>query len=159
EILVLASTDVFGSIEAALSILGEAYDIVYTDNFTGIDYSPYTTIIVGMDGGSISEASVQTIADQAASGKSLIMVGGTNLTSFYTGVQLYLVSHTGQTGWTTSSTPHLIVTDPSHPLSTDLPASDTFINNSASYYMLRVNDPEIEEAAINGDNHPDLFSK
>ncbi len=159
DIVLVATTTVTNSVELALTNLGQAYDLVSTTDFTTIDFTPYSTLIVAMDGGSVSEASVQAIADAAATGKKLFIIGGTNTQSYYDGVAMYLLSHTGDQGWTTSNTPHLQVTDPSHPLSTGLPSTYNFVNTSASFYMLRVNDPAAVVAANNGDGHPDLFNK
>ncbi|RMH78708.1 MAG: hypothetical protein D6681_19840, partial [Calditrichaeota bacterium] len=159
DIILVTTTTVTNSVELALTNLGQAYDLVSSSDFTTIDFTPYSTIIVAMDGGQVSEASVQAIANAAAGGKKLFILGGSNIQSYYDGVQTYLLTHTGETGWTTSATPEFQVVDPNHPLATGLPATYTFVNNLASYYMLRVNDPDVEVAAINGDSHPDLFTK
>ncbi len=159
EVLLLSTIPVLGSVEQALNNLSVAYDLIQTDVFTGIDFSPYTTIIVAMDGGAVEEPDVQALANAASSGKKLIMIGGTSLLPYYNGMQLYLLSHTGQQGWTVSTTPHLQVSDPSHPLAAGLPSPYTFTDPSAAFYMLRVNDALAEVAAINGDGFPDLMNK
>jgi len=147
------------TLQTVLTNLGEPADYIVTDVFVGIDLAPYTTILVGMDGGLIDEADVEALANEAASGKTLIMIGGTSYAPYYQGLTDYLIDHTGEQGWRTSTTPHLTVTDPSHGLSTDLPTPHNFINTLASHYMLRVNDPEASVAAVNGDNHPLLYTK
>ncbi|GEM_PF-7022640 len=159
DILLLTTASVTGSVAKALDSLGKAFDLIQTSDFTGIDFSPYRTVIVTMDGGYVEEASVQALANAAASGKVLIMVGGTNYPPYYSGVQKYLLSHTGTQGWTISSTPHLHVTDPSHRLAYGLPATYNFNTPGAAYYMLRINDLNAPVPAMNGDGYPVLVNK
>jgi hypothetical protein len=159
SILVLTTTYVEDSVEAVLIERGETYDLIVTDQFASIDQWPYDVIIVAMNGGAIQSASVQALAEAAAAGKLLIMLGGSNYPPFYEGLQSHLVEHTGQTGWEKSGEPHLTVVDPQSPLSRDLPPEATFLDDDATWYMLRINDPEARVAARNGDGHPALIAK
>jgi hypothetical protein len=111
-----STTAVTTSILTVLSNLGLSYTHIQTDEFTTVNFDPYGAIVVGMDGGTISEASVAALANAASSGKNLIMIGGSNLTSYYTGMKNYLLRHTNQTGWQTSIAPHGRVVDASNPL-------------------------------------------
>ena len=112
-----------------------------------------------MDGGDPGVADVQALANAAASGKHLILLGGTSYPPYYAGLQSYLLQHTGQQGWTISAPPHLLVTAPSDPLAFGLPSPNTFTNSSAAYYMLRASDPAAGTAAMNGDGYPALLHK
>ncbi|MCK6561954.1 S8 family serine peptidase [bacterium] len=147
------------SILEALDQLGVMHDFLITSDFTTIDFSLYQTIIVGMDGGAIETASVQALANAAASGKKLVMYGGTNYGPYYTGMSAYLLQHTGTQGWTISAPPHLTVTSPGDPLAAGLPASYTYADAAAAFYMLRINDPAATVVAMNGDGHPALVRK
>ncbi len=159
DLLVLTTTSLNNSVLKALQDLGRGYDLVSTANFTGIDFTPYQTVVVALDGGNVNAASCQALANAAAAGRLLFMLGGTNSAQFYNGVQTYLLSHTGQTGWATSAPPHLAVVNSADPLANGLPPTTTFSNNNASYYMLRINDPAAAVAVNNGDNHPALVYK
>src|SRR5262249_38901615 len=123
------------------------------------DFTPYQTIIVAMNGGLISEASCQALANAASGGRLLLMVGGSNWQPYYDGLQSYLLQHTGELGWTTSLAPHLSVVNPSDPLAALLPPSYSYVEVGASYYMLRIADPAAAVAAENGDHHPVLVHK
>lgn len=157
--LVLATNDVRGTVERALIEFGFPYDLAFTDNYTGIDFTPYHTVIVGLDGGLVSKASVLALANAAASGRRLVILGGTDYGPFYDGMQTYLLHHTNVSGWSTSPAPHLTITAPSDPLVKGLPASVTFVDFSASYHSLRINDPAAVVAARNGLGVPALVRK
>ncbi|MFQ5636743.1 MAG: S8 family serine peptidase [bacterium] len=157
--LVLGTTSIDNSVLLALDQLGVAYDFLATTDFTGIDFSPYSTIIVGMDGGLISTASVEALANAASAGRCLTMLGGTNYLPYYDGMQTFLLQHTGQTGWTISSQPHLTVTDPGHPLAANLPSPYNYVDPAAAFYMLRIADPAAVIVAMNGDDFPALVTK
>ena len=159
DILVLATNYVDSSVLRALSELGRRYDYVYTDNFASVNFAPYENIIVAMDGGYVEESDVQALANAAAGGKNLFMLGGTNYTPYSNGVARYLLPHTGDTTWQTSTTPHLRVVNASDPLALGLPATHTFYQSGASYYMLRINDPAASIAVMNGDGRPALVYK
>jgi hypothetical protein len=159
EILVLATTSLSNSVVAVLNALGKPHTLLQTFDFTTIDFAPFDIIIVGMDGGSISEASLLALANAASSGKKLIMIGGTSYTPYYTGMQNYLLRHTNQQGWVTSTTPHHRITDSAHPLASGLPQTYSYVNSSASYYMIRINDDLAHVVATNGDGFPTLVEK
>ncbi|MCH7496375.1 MAG: M6 family metalloprotease domain-containing protein [Candidatus Marinimicrobia bacterium] len=158
-VLVLSTVSISASVLLALTNLGVTYDHIATTVFTGIDFSPYQTVIVALDGGLVETASVQALADAAGAGRKLIIVGGTNYGPYYIGMESYLLSHTNQQGWVISAPPHLTVTDTGHPLVAGVPASYNFVNSSAANYMLRVSDPVAAVAAVNGDGHPILLDK
>jgi subtilisin family serine protease/trehalose utilization protein len=157
--LLVTTTDVYYSVERALRELGVPYDYVYTERFASVDFTPYKTIVVTMNGGYIEAADVQALANAAASGKHLIMLGGTNYPPYYNGLQTYLLQHTGEQGWVASAPPHLTVTAPSDPLAMGIPSPNTFSDFNASAYMLRVSDPAAGVVAVNGDGHPALLHK
>jgi subtilisin family serine protease len=157
--LLITTADVSQSVERALVELGQPYDYVFTSSFAAVPLAPYHTIIVAMDGGDPSVADVQALAVAAASGKSLIVLGGTSAPSYYDGLQTYLLHHTGQIGWTISNIPHLTVTAPLDPLANALPSPNNYSNASAAFYMLRALDADAEIVAVNGDGHPALLHK
>ena len=143
----------------ALDSLGAEYDFMHTEDFTSIDFSPYSIIILGMDGGLVDSTSIEAVANAAALGKKLIILGGTNHHPYYVGVQNYLLQHNGVEDWFQSATPHLTVTAPGHPLTVDLPSPYNYVNPGAAQYMLRITDPAATEVAVNGDGFPALVSK
>ena len=157
--LLLTTTDVSTSVERALAELGVAYDYAFTSRFASIPFAPYQTIVVSMDGGDPGVADVQALANAAAAGKHLVLVGGTSYPPYYDGLQGFLLHHTNQQGWTTSAPPHLVVTEPLDPLAAGLPSPTTFVNSPASFYMLRVSDPDAGVVALNGDGRPALLHK
>ena len=159
EILVLTSTDVSQSIERVLNEEGLLYDIVYVPPITGIDFSPYSVVILGMDGGTFTVADIQALRTGVIdAGKRLIFAGGTCWVDFATGVNDYLVlNDTNNYCWTISSTPNWTLTDPSHGLAEGLPDSLNFVNSSAAYYQIRVNDPLAQVVGLNGDGWPMYF--
>lgn len=160
SVLVLTTTTLDSSILKALNEIGVSYDYINTSTFASVDMSPYQAIIVGMDGGYPVESDVLALANAASAGKTVIMVGGTNYSNYYNGMNLHLLQHSGATGWTTvSGSPHLTVTQPGHPLATDLPATYNFANLSATYYMIRITDTAATTVAVNGDGHPAIVQK
>jgi DNA-binding beta-propeller fold protein YncE len=159
RVLVLSTGAVSLSIERALDLLGVPFAGLATETFTGIDFSPYETVIAAMNGGFISSESVQALANAAAGGRRLVLFGGSNYGPYYDGVRNYLLGHTGQTGWVISRTPHQTVIEPGDPLAAGLPATTIFNNVTAAYYMLRISDPAATVVALNGDNHPALVHK
>jgi hypothetical protein len=159
DILVLTTVDVSGTIVAGLDQLGRGFDLITTDDFTTIDFSPYRTVIVGMDGGLIDEQDCRALANAAAAGRLVFMLGGSNYPPYYLGLQQYLLSHTGQQGWVSSGYPQWTVVAPGDPLATGLPSSTSFSNFAASYYSVRISDPQAPAVAVNGDQHPILVHK
>ncbi|MEQ1833614.1 MAG: choice-of-anchor D domain-containing protein, partial [Candidatus Eisenbacteria bacterium] len=159
RILVLTTSGVSQTIERSLIDTGLTYDLVFTDFFAGIDFTPYGTVIVGLDGGSVSAASVQALANAAAGGRRLILMGGTDYLPFYDGMEAYLLQHTNVRGWSTSPAPHLTAVAPADPLWAGLPANVTYTDFSASYHSLRIDDPAATVVARNGLGIPALVRK
>jgi subtilisin family serine protease len=159
SILLLETEYSYAAVETLLTELGADFDRVFSEDFTPIDTSPYDIIIAVMDGGQIETDSVRTLAEAAASGKLLIMIGGTDYLPFYSGLNSHLILHSGVMGWKTSTAPHLTLVDPASPLSPRLPAEVTFPQALASRYLLRIADPAAQVAARNGDGHPALVDK
>ncbi len=161
SILHIYTTDTSQSVQRALNELGYTYDTFSGSDWTGIDFSPYDTVIIGMDGGLVEQPSLQKIrTDVVDQGKRAIFIGGTCYQNFALGVNQHLVlNDTSDYCWTISSQPHFTLVDPGHPLAQGLPASYNFSNPSAAYYQMRATDPDIEVVAVNGDGHDSFFYK
>jgi hypothetical protein len=161
SILHLYTADTTESIQRALNELGYAYDSMFAEDWTGIDFSPYDVVIIGMDGGFVTGPSLQKVrTDVIDQGKRLILMGGTCVQEFATGVNTYLVlNDTNNFCWSISNTPHWTLVDSGHPLAEDLPDSYNFIEIAAAFYQIRVNDPDIEPVAVNGDGFYNFFLK
>lgn len=162
SILVLRTNDVSGSVLRALDELGYAYDTIYAySDWTEIDFAPYDTVIIGMDGGTVSITSTQKIrTDVIDLGKRVIFIGGTASVNFVNGVNQYLVANdTANYNWALTTSPHFTLTNAAHPLAQGLPASRNFVNSSLRYYQLRVTDPDIEAIAQNGNGYTSYFYK
>jgi hypothetical protein len=158
-LLIETGGTITNTVVRALDSLGVTYDFMNTVDFTGIDFSPYATIILGMDGGLVDSTSVEAVANATAEGKKLIILGGTAYHPYYVGVQNYLLQHNGVEDWVQSAPPHLTVTAPGHPLTLDLPSPYNYVNPYAAQYMLRITDPAATVVAMNGDGFPALVSK
>jgi hypothetical protein len=162
SVLLIRTSNISGSVQRALDELGYHYDTLYAQSdWTGIDFSSYGVVVIGMDGGTISSASIQKIrTDVVDQGKRVILLGGAFHLNFVTGVNQYLVgNNTSNYSWVQTSLPHFTLNDAANPLSQGLPASFNFINANARYYQLRVTDPAIEIMARNGDGYPSYFHK
>ena len=160
-VLVLETTDTTDSIQAVLTNLTVPFDLISSTDWTGIDFSPYDIVIVGMDGGSITEASVQAIRTGVIdAGKRACFVGGSSWADFANGVNNNIIGlDTANYGWAISAAPHVTVTDPGHPLAQGLTSPMTFANISAAYYMARLTDADMEVVAVNGDGQPCIVFK
>jgi hypothetical protein len=160
-ILHITTTDTSQSVERALQELGYEYDLYSGSPWTGIDFTPYDTVIVGMDGGLAEMADIQKLrTDVIDEGKKLIFLGGTCYQPFAQGMNAYLVlNDVNNYCWTISGTPHWTLVDAGHPLADGLPDSYNFVNSSAAYYQIRVNDPDLEPVAMNGDGVYNFFRK
>ncbi len=160
SILVLNTTTITRSVARALNALGYTYDEIDTSVFTGIDFSTYDTVIVTMDGGTISTASVGALrAGVVNAGKNLILFGGTCYQPFANGVNQYLVQiDTVNYCWTISSSPglHLLA---HNALTAGLPDDYSWVNSSAGFYMARPTDPAILKLAQNGDGYTNYLAK
>ncbi len=158
DILLLHSTTVTNSVQLALDNLGASYDIVNTVDWDNQNLTDYNTVILAMDGGAPDANDIQAAISYAENGGKLVLIGGTNLPTFYAEIS-DLVQHTGVTGWQTSANPQHNNTNTDHPLTTALASTYNYSNNSASYYMLRVDDILCHVAAENGDGWPSLYNK
>jgi PKD repeat protein len=161
SILLIQTTDTTQSVQRALNELGYTYDIFNGSDWTGIDFTPYDMVLVGMDGGLIDQPSVQKIrTDVIDQGKRAFFLGGTCYQNWALGVNQYIVlNNTSDYCWAISSQPHFTIVDPSHPLAQGLPSPYNFINSSAAYYAIRVTDPDIDQVAQNGDGYDSFFYK
>jgi hypothetical protein len=161
SILHIQTTDTTQSVIRALNELGYAYDLINSSDWTGINFAPYDIVIIGMDGGTIYQPSVQKIrTDVIDQGKRAIFLGGTCWYEFAVGVNDYLVlNDINNYCWTISGTPHWNLVDPGHGLADGLPSSYNFTNTSAAYYQMRATDPDIEVVAVNGDGFDQFFYK
>ncbi len=156
----IATTDTAGSVQQALTDHGVAFDIFSGSDWSGIDLSGYNTVVIGMDGGQVNTASVQNVADFAANGGRLIIIGGSAWLEWVNAVNTYLLlNDTGNYNWVVSSIPHLTVTNPGHGLAAGLPMTYNFVNSGAAYYQIKSTDPDISVAAVNGDGYDAIFSK
>ena len=160
-ILLIDTTDTTYSVQRALNALGYPFNRFMGTDWTSIDFTPYNVVIVSMDGGIINQPSIQKLRTEVIdAGKRLIFVGGTQWENFVMGVNQYLVlNDTANYGWKISAPPHFTIVDPASPLAQGLPSPYSFVNSSAGYYMIRVNDPNIHAVGINGDGYNSLFYK
>lgn len=161
SILHIRTADTISSVQRALNELGYGYDVFNGSDWTGIDFVPYDVVIIGMDGGSVTQPSLQKIrTDAIGQGKRVIFVGGTAWQNFVLGVDQYLLlNETSNYFWTISGSPQFTLVNPGHPLAQGLPASYDFVNSDAGYYMLRATDPTLDVVAVNGDGYDSLFYK
>jgi hypothetical protein len=161
SLLHIATIPTGQSIQRALSELGFAYGLYQGTDWTGLDFTPYDVVLIGMDGGLVSQASVQAIRTGVIDqGKRVILVGGTNYADFAIGVDQHLVNiDAANHGWMIPDPPTLGLLNTDHPLGARLPTTHTFVDSAAAYYMLRETDPMIDEIAMNGDGVTALFYK
>lgn len=162
SILLLRTAPLGSSLQQALDEMGYPYTAMYSlTDWSGIDFSRYDIIIVGMDGGEPSDASIQKVrAEVIDQGKRLIFFGGTASAAFVTSVNQYLVeNNTSAFNWILTASPHFTLLDATSPLAQGLPATYDFITSGARYYQLRATDPALQVIAQNGDGFPSYFSK
>ena len=160
KIALVATADVSNSVHKALDEMGRPFDYFDTKDFSAVNFSQYNAVIVAMDGGNVEEPSIVNIANYANAGGNLIMLGGTALPSFANAVNTYLLDiDETDYEWESSVTPHLIVTNPNHPLSKGLPDTYNYVNKLASQYMIRSQDAAAQVVAQNGDGFAALFQK
>lgn len=156
QIAVIATTTVDGSVLRALDELGYSYD--YYNDFPS-DYSVYEVIIQAMDGGTITQ--IPEFASYIEGGGCGILIGGSSWEPFVNDVDTYLMDvDTTNYYWTiVSGTPDITIVDPNHCLARDLLSTYNFIESAATYYMLRITDPDVEVVAINGDGEKAIVAK
>jgi len=157
DIALIETRDTTDSVVKILEELGYSYDY-YVNSFP-TDYSVYEVIIQAMDGGTDNQ--VPELSSYIEEGGCGILIGGSRDETFATEVKTYLMDvNTTNYYWTTvSGTPDLTVTDPEHCLTQGLPQTYNLVNNSASFYMFRINDTEVEVAAVNGDGEKAIVAK
>ncbi len=93
--LVIATAGLTDSVDKALTDLGCTFDEVYSysDWTSGIDFSAYDMVMVGMDGGAVSAESIQKIrTDVVDQGRRVFFIGGSAWQPFVEGVNQYLVA-------------------------------------------------------------------
>jgi len=162
EIAVITTTSVANSVLKILDELGYYYDYysVWSDpaDFPA-DYSVYKIIIQAMDGGTVLE--IQRLADFVNNGGRAILLGGSNWAPFVQDVNTYLMNvNTTYHSWTTVvGTPDIKIVDSAHPLARDLPGIYNFFTSYATYYMLRITDPQPHVVALNGDGYKAIVTK
>jgi subtilisin family serine protease len=161
KIAVIATTSTLNSVDKALDELGRVYAKFNTADFDSVNLSTYGTVIVAMDGDTPDSADIQHLANFANSGGNLIMLGGSNWADFASAVDTFLLDIDAATHFwkTVTVSPNLEVTAPMHQLAQGLPATYDFVNNNATYYMIRSQDSAAEEAAVNGDGETALLKK
>ena len=131
-----------GSVASILTGLGYNYTFVQTNVLSGLSLSSYSTVILGMDGGTISYSDMGYLASAVNAGTKLIILGGSGLQIFAQGVNDFFIQvNTNIYTWTTvSGTPDLTVTSPSPRIGRGPSGASIFLNHSATYYMARVMD-------------------
>ncbi len=161
SVLVLETATTANTIQAALTNLGIPFDLMNTTDWTGIDFGPYDIVIVGMDGGSMSDASVAAIRTGVIdAGKRACFFGGTGAAEFHTGVNNHIMAiDIVNFNWTISASPQFTLIDPAHPLAQGLPSPVDFGQSDAGFYTARLTDADMEVVAVNGDGHPCLIFK
>jgi len=148
------------SLGAALTSLGIAYDD-YMGPPWNINYSQYTHIYVGMDGGLVEPTDLQPLATWANGGGFLHFYGGTCWQDYAIGMNTYIdENNTSNYCWTeVSGQPEMSIVDPTNCLAAGLPATYNWGNMAASFYQFRTTDPANMVAADNGDGYHMLFNK
>jgi len=144
------------SVLRALNELGVTYDYMLTDDYIGIDFDPYDTVIFATSGGHPDPVPLRCVTRLANEGKRLILIGGSAYEDFRYAVWVDLDP---DYSWAIPAAPHFILTNPGPPLGVGLPAAHDFSDERAAYYMGRCTDSAAEAAAENGDGWPCLFSK
>ena len=161
RLALISTTSTTDSVQKALTEMGWGFDLYVTINFSAIDLSPYGTVVVAMDGGTIEEPSIQNIANFANGGGNLVMSGGSAWAPFANAVDTHLldIDETNY-GWEWGDgEPDLRVVEPFHQLAGNLHPAHEFDDGRATYYMIRSQDSAAEEVAINGDGVPALLKK
>jgi hypothetical protein len=158
-VLLLETTDT--ALDAALGSLGQPFDNIVSDTWTGIDFTPYDIVFIAMDGGLIDQADVTAVRTGVIdAGKRLCWFGGTSLVEFANAIEATLVDiDLGNFSWSISSAPHFTVVNAAHPMAASLPGTMTFATPEAAYFMLRPTDAALTVAGENGDGFDSLFFK
>lgn len=160
-LLIQTGVTVGQSVGRALTELGITYDFLATSDFSAVNLAPYQHVFVGMDGGTITTASIVNVRNWVQGGHCLHFYGGTCWQEYATALNANLLqNNVNDYCWATvAGAPDVTVTNAGHYLAGGLPATYTFANHSASYYQTRTTDAGISVAAVNGDNFKCLLSK
>ena len=160
-LLIESVNSITNSLRRALNELDYTYNFYHGADWTSLDFSPYDIVIAGMDGGVINQPSLQKARTEIIdAGKRLIFFGGTCLQNFAMGVNQYLVqNNTTEFCWKKSAIPHFTIVDPASPLAQGLSSPYNFVIDGATWYSIRVTDPNIDAVAVNGDGYTSLFHK
>lgn len=164
EVLVVRTASVSASIETSLLEIDVPFSSVLTSDFGSVDFGPYDTIVVGMDGGALGDDDALALREAMDAGKRVVAFGGAPTSTFAEAVAEHLVDvDTSETHWTRPASPHFELVDAAHPLARRLPESHDFTllpdqTRSAADYMLRIIDEDAHVVARNGDGHPALVS-
>jgi subtilisin family serine protease len=161
QLALIETRDTTDSVRKALTEMGWGFDFYQTDDFSGIDLSPYGTVIVAMDGGNPQDASIQNLANFANNGGNLVMLGGSSFEPFALAVDAHLldIDETNYFWEMGYGTPDMRVIEPFHQLAGNLLSAHEFDYAPATWYMIRSQDPAAEEVAVNGHNVPCLLKK
>jgi|GEM_PF-6567337 len=159
EVMVIQTTN--SAVPAILTELGIRFELYEAIDFSAVDLTPYAHVFVAMDGGSVSHASVSNAAGYAFNGGHLHFLGGTAVLEYNQAVNDLLVQNDVSTyNWVqVAGSPHSMVINGAHPLAKGLPYEYNFASSAATFYQLRVTEPFLATAAVNGDGYPHLFSK
>jgi hypothetical protein len=149
------------SINRALNELAVLFDFFQGSDFSGVDFSPYDHVILGMDGGLVGGPSMQHLAEWARLGGCAHIYGGTCIFEYAQALNLYFLEN-DQNNWCwtiVGGVPDVTITNASHYLATGLPATYNFVDVGASFYQTRSTDGALQVAARNGDGYNMLGSK
>jgi hypothetical protein len=159
NILLIETTSTI--LDSILSGLGQNFDVIGSEVWTGIDFGPYDIVFIGMDGGAVDPPSVAAVRQNAIdAGKRVCWFGGTCYQPFVDGVDASLLDvDTVDICWEISSAPHFTLVDAGHPMGAGLPGSMTFATAEAAFYQLRPTDANLQVVGVNGDGFDSLFFK
>ena len=158
DIAVISTASVENSVLRILNELGYVYDYYDIPEFPD-DYDRYNIIIQAMNGG--TNLQIPELAGFIQRGGRVILLGGSALSTFVEDVNTYLLSvNTTNYSWLpVFGTPDITIVGPDHPLAEGLPSTYDFVDNYATYYMLRITDPEPHVVATNGDGYKAIVTK
>ena len=162
DVLLIRTNDVVGSVAAALTDLGYAFDEVYAStagSLAALNLSGYSTVVVAMDGGFWDETDIAKLAEFTAGGGRLVGIGGSCYADFALGIDVHLFDvDAADYCWAHSSTPHLTVLYDQNRLAIGLPSVHNYAGDN-DYYSLRPMGWDVQVAAENGDGWPCLIKK
>jgi hypothetical protein len=163
-LLIETGLPVAGSVGAALASIVGSFDYYRGADFHELDLEPYRDIILAMDGGRITAASVDAMRSWAKRPRPrprprrTAFLGGSSWPEYAQSLNDLLAEvDLGDIGWRMSASPHVASAHPGDPLSQGLPAPSSFADARASYYMARSRDGRMHQSATNGDGESLLF--